>query len=384
MLYNIRSLVLFLISALLLTACSSDEPVKPEVTNRTVLVYIVSNNSLGRDSLDYDDIDEMLVAARNGDIADGRLLVYHAGAYDQPELKEITSSGIKSLKVYDNSEYSVESSRMAQVITDAKTLAPADDYGLVLWSHASGWLEDGMEPAQETTYSFGIDRINKMNVTTLAQTLESTGDKFSFIYFDCCLMASVEVAYELRNTTDFIVGSTTELPAAGMPYNKNIQCFFKPTPDLVQAANNTFELYDTKSDSRERWCTMSVISTASLTRLADATKAIYSAVPSMALPSGYTPQPYQTDSRVYLYDFADYAEAMATGYSVDASLVDEYRKALETTVLYEAATPMLFGYLPLTKHCGLSTYILTSETATQTKNYNHLSWYADVASALIK
>lgn len=384
MLCYIRYLTICLFAALILSSCSSEEPTPvPANSERTVLVYIVSNNSLGSASRDYDDIDEMLAAARNGDIGNGRLLVYHAGTQEAPALKEITASGIEILKEYDTDTYSVESSRMSQVISDMKSIAPADDYGLVLWSHASGWLEDGMEPANEvSTLSFGLDRTKKMNVTTLSRTLDGAG--FSFIYFDCCLMASVEVVYELRNVTDRIVGSVTELYAAGMPYDQNIKCFFQTPPDLIQAARNTFELYDSMSDPQYRWCTMSVINTAPLQRLSEATRSIYSSLPSAELPQGYSPQRYQTDSRVYLYDFADYVETMAEEYSVDAALVDEFRAALEATVAYEDATPLLFGSLPLTRHSGLSTYIITSEADSQTKNYNNLAWYADVASALIK
>ena len=43
---------------------------------------------------------------------------------------------------------------------------------------------------------------------------------FDFIMFDACFMMSVEVAYEVRNYTDYYIGSPTENPGPGAPYDK--------------------------------------------------------------------------------------------------------------------------------------------------------------------
>lgn len=369
---------------LLLCGCSSQEPDAPPLTKRTVLVYMVANNaSLGGAGYDTLDIEEMKAAAANGDLAGGRLIVYHAGVNAAPQLLDITQSGIVVLKTYDDSQYSVERARLEDVISDTKRYAPAEDYGLVLWSHASGWLQDGISETDEaSTLSFGYDRGKKMNVSTLAKALTDKG--FSFVYFDCCQMASVEVVYELRHATDFIVASAIELPIEGMPYDKNVKCFFTDTPDLIQAARNTFELYDGQENPENRWCSMSVIDTSEIDPLADATRAIYSALPDMTLPPGYTPQKYQLDGRVYLYDFADYVNSMAEDYGVPALLLSEYDEAMHRAVIYKDATPLLYNTLPLTHHSGLSTFIMKSQQEAVTKNYNQLQWFADVASALIK
>ena len=368
-----------------LWGCSSQEPDAPAHTRRTVLVYMVANNaSLGGGGYDALDIEEMKTAAAQGDLGGGRLIVYHAGVDGAPQLLDITQGGTVVLKTYDDTQYSVERARMEEVITDAKRYAPADDYGLVLWSHASGWLEDGIAEAADAaaTMSFGYDRGKKMNVSTLAKALSGKG--FSFVYFDCCQMASVEVAYELRHTTDYIVASAIELPIEGMPYDKNVKCFFAETPDMVQAARNTFELYDGKEDPADRWCSMSVIDTSEIEALAEATRSIYAALPTMALPAGYAPQKYQLDGRVYLYDFGDYVSTIATAYGVSSQMIAAYEEALQGVVVYKDATPMLYNSLPLTRHSGLSTFIMTSQQESVTKNYNQLQWYADVASALIK
>ena len=98
---------------LLLCGCSSQEPDAPPLTKRTVLVYMVANNaSLGGAGYDTLDIEEMKAAAANGDLAGGRLIVYHAGVNAAPQLLDITQSGIVVLKTYDDSQYSVERARL--------------------------------------------------------------------------------------------------------------------------------------------------------------------------------------------------------------------------------------------------------------------------------
>ena len=80
-----------------------------------------------------------------------------------------------------------------------------------------------------------------MNVTTLARVLED--ENFSFIYFDCCFMMSVETLYEMRNTAPVIAGSVTELPVDGMPYHLNLSSFFRQgSADLIQAAKTLLSI----------------------------------------------------------------------------------------------------------------------------------------------
>ena len=39
-----------------------------------------------------------------------------------------------------------------------------------------------------------------------------------YILFDDCYMSSIEVAYELKDVTKYLIGSTSEMMAYGMPY----------------------------------------------------------------------------------------------------------------------------------------------------------------------
>lgn len=394
----IIKLYLLTVSCLiLLSSCSSsDEPNPPAEVQRTILVYMVADNTLGG-TFDRADISEMLDAADAGDLNGGRLLIYHVPYTGNPLLKEIKPNHqIDTLKVYDKSELSVSASRMSQVIKDVKQLAPAEDYGMILWSHSTGWLQNGIEEtsSEVSKYSFGYDskKTNAMNITTMAQVLQGQG--MSFLYFDCCNMACVEVAYELRNVTKLFAGSVTELPAPGMPYDKTLKYLFQSGEADVEAAaavtyNDYIDLYNTQiSESGTAdypFFTITVVDTKQLDALADATKQIYQ-YGNLGLPS----RDVQMFATKYYYDLRDYVEALADDYRLANDKVDEdfeaamtkWNKALSDAVLYTAGLPQM-GDIHIATNCGLSTYVLSSQADWLTENYYTLSWATDVVSTLL-
>lgn len=366
------------------TAClepdSADEPdpgpspLPAGDVHRTVLVYMVADNSLGglNDRL---DLNEMCDGAEEGSLNGGRLLVYRnrLGTDDgnAPQLLEVTSDGLEILlKTYpdDPEIYSVDSDRMREVIADMKHYAPADDYGLVLWSHASGWMETSM------ARSFGEDRKHTMKISSLAAALD--GNDFSFIYFDCCSMASVEVMWELRHAAPVIAASGIELPADGMPYQLTLPFLFATgKPDVVGAARTTFEYYDAMSGS-SRTCAMTVTDTSALQELAEASAAIFAGVTEFN-SSLADVQPYFRNAiKTYMYDFEDYFERLDT----DPRLLDAWRAALGKAILYKASTPTLFERVNIDRYCGLGCYVILDRYDITAFNYDQREWYRDVVS----
>lgn len=391
---HILQIAIALISVIVFSSCRrEDDPQQPEPpakenTHRTVLVYMLAaSNGLGSSApYDYDrqDIDEMLTAAKAGDLGDGRLLVFHSASNGNQVLKEISSEGVDTLKIYDSTVLPQSSRRMSEVFDDMEKLAPANDYGLVLWGHGTGWLQDGTAEtdSQLQTYSYGSEHNDKwkMSITTLAATVE--GRPFSFLYMDCCFMASVEVVYQMRNAFEMIVASPTEVPCEGMPYDKNIKCFFNAEPDLIQSAKNTMDFYRAKYSQRENWCTITVLNTRGLDGLAAATRRIYE-LNGVGLPAGYTPQIYKPGSKCYYFDFGSYVRAL----DCDEALLTEFDEALASVVVYEDATEYIcgaWGWFDITEHSGLSSYIIMNSSNVNLMNYDQLDWYKDVASTLIK
>lgn len=374
--------ILFLVvPVMMLTGCSDHEDGPAPECPRAVLVYMAANNSLGAAHYDTDDLNEMAIAARQGDFGHSRLFVYHHARNAAPVLKEITAYGERIVATYDKSASSVSSARMSRVIDDFRRYAPASRYGIILWSHGSGWIENGMEQSARPNarsegemipLSFGDDGGRYMNVTTLATTLRGKG--FDYIYFDCCYMAGVEVAYELRDCASRIVASSTELPASGMPYDETLRYLLKADADLAGAARATFDFYNAMS-GQNRTCTISVIDTAGLEALAEATRAVYEA--NNVTSDGFAPQQFMT-YKCYLFDFGQYVGDLA---SQHPGLKAGFDNALDNTVIFKASTPRIWNVLPLTHHSGLSTRI-PDYSDDDSYNYDNLQWASDVASAL--
>ncbi len=366
------------IIATILTGCSDDsltpapEPA-PEAVHRNLLIYMVSNNSLGTSNFDQYDINEMMAAAKEG-FGDNRVLLFRAATDRTQTLNEVTPEGLVTLATYDSSISAISPERIQAVISDSRTLAPADDYALVLWSHSDAWLSptSGSDASQQR--SFGDDGGKHLAIPDLASALEPW--EFSYIYFDCCYMANVETLYEMRHCADWAVASAIELPAAGMNYTVNLPLLLLPEPDLTGAARATYNYYNALTDEN-RTCAMSVVNLKALDQLAAVTRELY--LNAEAPGNDYSPQRFDPLSKEgYLFDLADYIDAHS---QMEAELLDRWHSALENAVVYRAATPKIWGLYEINAHCGLSTYILPSASYASTRGYDTLQWWTDVASA---
>lgn len=380
--------ILFPLTLLALSSCGkTDEPLPvPSTVHRTVIVYMVADNSLGTWGCDNADISEMVTAASSGALAGGRLIVYRSARGtsedNPPVLIDITRQGVDTLKSYpvfdadDKRIYSVDPSRIREVLADAKTLAPAEDYAMVFWSHSNGWL-GAPSPGDNRYRAFGDDRGQHITIPTLASTLE--GEHFSFIYFDCCQMANVETAYQLRNLAPVIVGSPTELGIDGMRYDLNVPVFFSSEPDMEKAARNTFDSYN--ADGLP--CQMAVMRTSALDRLAAATKAILATLADY--PEGVEKiQRYcRPGETCWSYDMRAYMRLLAA--DSHPELYDEWQSAFDAVVTYAEATPIAisdsFSPLYITDYSGLGMFAIKSPDDITYRQYDSLAWWTDVVSA---
>lgn len=225
--HSIPAILLSLILAIVLQSCREvPEPALPthEHADRTVVIYMAANNSLGSNGADVDDMDEMSAAMTDGQFPDStKVVVFHAPYTNgkNHSLLQLERDGSwTTLKTYPQGLSSVSPERMRQALADVITLAPAAHYGLILWSHAMGWTNGPDSKPASVLRSFGLDNRQEMTITDMASAL--AGFKFEYIYFDCCYMGSVEVIYELRDNAPLIVASPAEVPFDGMPYQTTL------------------------------------------------------------------------------------------------------------------------------------------------------------------
>lgn len=364
---------------------------EPEIITkkkRTVLVYMIASNSLGINNYDAKDIKEMETGMSKYTKNDCRLLVYYVPYNADPYLFEIVKNknqvSRKIKKTYSRDIKSTTSQRMGEVINDLAKLAPADDYGLVLWSHSDGWARSlgqgrsrnhmiqsaANSGAYFLTRDFGEDSGSTMPVDELADVIPA--GMFSFIYTDACYMGSIEIAYQLRNKTKYFIGSCALLPADGMPYDKNIPHFFEDEPNLTNACIETFDYYNNQSGAY-RTNTISLIDCTKLNELAIICRRIHENEKSADISSiqQYT---YDIPQNIY-FDFKQYTSQISS-----PELIPEFENIIKEVVLYKAATPYIFGTLAIDpqKFSGVSTYILGRGNTLNENYYKTLDWYNDV------
>ncbi len=386
--------VLICISAVtvswLFAGCSSssgddEPPVAPvdtvdEPEGLMVLVYMVACNDLGQRGFDSDDIGEMSLGMQqlSSDAVPARLLVYHHPYNGTPALKEVTRDGeVATLKTYDAEEPSVSIARMRRVLADADALAGMPHMGLVLWSHGTGWLEESSayDDPDARPLSFGYQQgSGRMKVPSLAQALE--GYAFDFIYFDCCLMGTVEVAYELRNSAQSITAICTELPLEGMPYDRNIPEFFSGKSNAdVAAARKTYDYY-CSDEASQNSIAIGVYDTSKLDALASATRDVMA---TGALPAAsYQGVPYfrKTVVATGAYDMGDYIGSL----SIAPELSTLWNDAYNAVVKYCAATPRSYG-LDMSRFTGMGCVMFSNVVDRRLSyGYRNLAWWRDVVS----
>ena len=351
-----------------------EPPEQPiEEVKRTILIYMIANNSLS--SSDINDITEIEDVIAEKGTNDCRLLIYWVSSSDVPKLIEIKQQNNKAKqethKTYDNNIKSVTKERMQAVFNDMKKLAPAKDYGLILWSHGSGWASSlTARSFAPSLQAFGDDNGTTMPIDILADAIPE--NTFTFIYTDACYMAGIEVVYELKDKTKYFIGSASELPLDGMDYTNNIPCFFADELDLKQCCLNTYTKYD-KLFGSARTCTISLTDCSKLDELAKLCKSIHSN--GITIYDDSNIQKFKANLPYLFYDFAQYTKLMAT-----EEQKTKFDALMEQVVPYKAATPYIFNRITVNTHCGLSTYILgmSQPTSVNETYYKTLAWYNDV------
>lgn len=95
---------------------------------------------------------------------------------------------------------------------------PAEHYCLIMWDHGSGWEFRSLSTEPKYKYiAADFTTRTGMNVTDIPAALR--GINLDVIAFDACHMQQLEVAYELRNSAGYMVGSAATEPSPGYNYS---------------------------------------------------------------------------------------------------------------------------------------------------------------------
>ncbi|MEG2339423.1 MAG: clostripain-related cysteine peptidase [Odoribacter sp.] len=364
---------------MLFFSCSKDED-EPIPVDRTVLVYIAADNNLNSEG--YTNIGLMLKGMEQ---IEGRLVIYIDPVDDVPCLLTIKGGRgcrLDTLRIYSE-ENSASPEVLARVIDETRDLYPASAYGLVLWSHGMGWLPSdyffpgaySMSVRREMprTKYFGEDQhtggssyAGKMKIGDLAAALP---EGFQFILFDACFMSSIEVLYELKDKTDYIIASPTEIISDGFPYDKVVPLMWGGEEDLKQMCREFYNYYNTHPlGGNYQSATIALVRTDGLKPLAGIVREVLSGKTNFVPVWRYPLSRHELPN--VFFDLGAYVHQMAS--KEQRAVFDQ---EMSRTLVYKAATVNLFGKpIPADYFSGISTYIPLSQWANMNQKYNVLSW----------
>ncbi|MBR1469928.1 MAG: hypothetical protein IJ605_07460 [Prevotella sp.] len=357
--------ILTSIFGFMLLSCNDESVDINSVNQQTILVYMpwsgtASDNGLYNNFLENLDSIESAIIARKG-LAKTRLLVFLSQSASTSKLFEIlydkNQCSRQEIKTYSGTDYTTPEG-IATIISDAKNTAEALNYALLVGCHGSGWTfkgdwkdypygiakrhqvrQNGPQADFERTRFFGSvgDLRYATDIESLAEGIRLSGVHMQYILFDDCYMANAEVAYELRQVTNFLIASTSEVMVKGMPYADMWKSLNSQTPDYKSAVDAFYKFY---SNYRTPCGTISAIDCRQMDALASVMKQINehytfdeAFLVSLQVLDGFNENLF--------FDMGDYVSKLCT----DPYLYEKFTAQLAKTVVSKAATENIYSYI---------------------------------------
>lgn len=408
---------LYTLLVIVLAACSNEIPEQQPAkrSGRTVLAYLISNNKAGSlDTYLRDNIIDMYTALGNMKESCTLLVFYRPYTDDTPLGKptlmsfyadgrgninnqavltgqELTFDAVCSIaekKEYTmNSQIATDPAVMKKVFTDMQTVAPSDSYGLILGSHATGWMKGNSVQSK----AFGDDGGYNIDIPDLANVLKkSFSEKLDFVLFDACMMGNAEVGYELKDVTSHCIASVMETPVYGFPYDQILSYLYTENIDYPAVCHEFMSFNKTNN----LWGTCAVMDCSQMENLASAVKAKLSEwKDALSSVSMRNVQQYGVNSYKYFsYDVLDFFRELGrkSGIVKTTDLneaIASVQSALNQAVIAKdclSGVDYDFDGLVIdgTRFCGIGMYIpkeynpyVANKTAWNDYYEQSISWY---------
>lgn len=304
------------------------------------------------------------------------------------------------------------------VLEYIKVQYPSDSYGMDFSSHATGWLpagyysrsfnsitlsgrRDGSLAPGEVPYieevlpglpvkTIGQEYKNRKTVSLEIEIEDFAAAfpmHFDYILFDACLMGGIETAYALKDVTDKVGFSQAEVLAEGFDYTTIADRLLKrsvPAPELV--CSDYFAHYNAMS-GEYRSATISLIDCTKMDALGAVCKTLFSKYrDAIASVNPNLVQGYFRFNKHWFYDLRDIL-AKSGVIDEDMTLLDN---AINSCIIYKAATPEFMKDFPINNFCGLSMYLPAANRLSSSggsdeslnEYYRGLSW--NLATGLLE
>ncbi len=133
--------------------------------------------------------------------------------YEGTRLLTMEASGEMSNVKYGDADFRLDNPQnLADFIVDAKLRLPAKKYILIISNHGQGFdIRDQLvESSYTTTKAVLLDDNtgSRMSIFELEAALELVGEKMDMLYWNACLMNTIECNYQIYEYFDYIMGSS--------------------------------------------------------------------------------------------------------------------------------------------------------------------------------
>lgn len=305
------------------------QPVTPQPKKWTVLLYSAADNNLHPwmvddvaelETVGSDAQTDIVVQIDHGREGAGaqRLKVEKFALKDQENPNPhgpIQSPVLDSLgQINMSSAYT-----LSNAIEWAMKNYPSEHFMLIISDHGNAWKGCAQDDSNRGWMSLPELKAG------LAQAEQTTGKKIDVLGFDCCLMASLEAAYQVRNHARYMVASEMTEGADGWPYSPIMG------PDTLRALQQRLDMSPEelakmlvyKSGETPSIHTLSAIDLSKVENIKDPMIALRQAIVESPTSKPVLREIWQDTLRFYGYrDAGDFARMLAT----DSRITDENLK----------------------------------------------------------
>lgn len=362
-------------------SCSNgDSPDGPDVpvtpVGQTVFMFFPWSNSLLSDFRRTVEDMQTVVAQRS--MKDERVMVFMATSEREAVLFELKKQNGRcltdTLRRYSDRPFTSRQ-WLTSLFSEVMTLAPASRYGMVVGCHGLAWVPvqgqrnarkklGSQERIDEEDNLYKKERIDKegepndlmhfevqgpvttrfiggtypetqIETTDLADAMADAGFHTEYILFDACYMSSVEVAYELKDVTHYLIASPTEVLSYGFPYI-TMGKHLLGTPNYKGIVDSFISFY---SSYNLPYGTVAVTDCTQLDALAAIAQQINAAAAEQLVPNGV--QIMDGYSPTLFYDLGHLMSLKDAGTVLTAAFAEQ----LEKTVPYKGHTGQYFTTL---------------------------------------
>ncbi|WP_315330852.1 clostripain-related cysteine peptidase [Segatella oulorum] len=226
---------------------------------------------------------------------------------------------------------------ITRVINDVRSISNTPKYAMLVGCHGNGWLPPKDNVARAKTRWFGGPGY-AISIADFAQGIQQAGIKLEYLVFDDCYLSCAEVAYDLRNATNTLIASTSEVMAAGMPYAKVFQYLAAPQPNFGQLVNDYIAYYQSTATP---YATIGVINTQYIQPMAQLMRQV-NATCTWNTANNYQLQDLDGSyfSPTVYFDFGSYARAL---FGSNLALYSQYRALMAQLIPYKGNTAYIYN-----------------------------------------